>query len=84
METHGYAILDQASGIKRYYSAEVSRNLGVPTGGWTEEPKRALGFARKKDAEEFQKTFLLTMGPFSEVVPITFNTPEPASEPRPE
>jgi hypothetical protein len=80
MEIQGYAVCDPSSGIKRYYSAEVSRNLGVPTGGWTEELKRALGFARHRDAEEFRKTFLLAMAPFSETVPVTFEVKDPSPE----
>ena len=66
----GYGIVDRSSGINSYYSASVSRNLGVPNGGWTQEPKRALLFARRQDADEFRKTFLLTIGDMAEIMPV--------------
>lgn len=75
-----YLIADRSSGINSYYSASVSRNLGVPTGGWTQEPKRALAFARRADAEEFKTTFLLGIGALMDIVSHEFPDPQPADQ----
>ena len=76
-----YLIVDRSSGINSYYSAEVSRKLGVPNGGWTQEPVRALAFARKRDADEFRKTFLLSIGEMAEILPHVYPDPPPPPEP---
>jgi hypothetical protein len=76
-----YLIADRSSGIASYYSAEVSRKLGVPNGGWSQEPKRALAFARRQDADEFRKTFLLTIGEMADIIEHVFVDPPPKADP---
>ena len=72
-----HVIVDRSSGIDNYYSAEVSRKLGVPNGGWSQEPKRALCLSRAIDAREFKTIFLLGMGEMAELKEITL--PDPAT-----
>ena len=57
--------MDKAYMIKRtdtnepsFYSFTAGRDIGSSAGGWTPHREQAAQFARKKDADEFMKTFL--------------------------
>jgi len=53
-----YAILRKDNGVPTYYSAKTGRQWGNPGGGWVNDAKDAMQFAREQDAKEFMDCFL--------------------------
>ena len=44
-------------GMAEYLTLDPEYSIGNPQGAWSADPKIALGFARKSDAENFMKKF---------------------------
>ena len=62
----GYVICDRTSGIPSYFSLEVARDF-ASNSGWSPTADKALGFARKADAEIFMNKYLPHVAPIGTV-----------------
>ncbi|WP_017773835.1 hypothetical protein [Paraburkholderia kururiensis] len=55
-------------GQKTFFCCEVGRDFASPSGGWASDPKKALRFARERDAQQFLSTFLRHEAPFCQII----------------
>lgn len=67
----GFIIADPDSAPAAFYSPEAARSIGGGTVGWSEDPAKALAFARAKDARMFADVFLPHHAHRINIVPYT-------------
>lgn len=62
-----HLIATNHDGLQRFYSPGAGRGIGAG-GGWTENAREGLAFARKVDAEKFLEYHLPHVQPIANVV----------------
>jgi hypothetical protein len=61
ISANGYMIEDPApENVSRWFSIKVAEETAAAH-GWTDEPGKALQFARRQDAEDFARRYLPRM-----------------------
>lgn len=63
----GFVIERSDSAPPSYFSAQLGRDFGSPSGGWTSDRAQATNLCRT-EADELLETSLLSMAPFCKVV----------------
>jgi hypothetical protein len=64
-----YVIERTDDGVPVYFSLKVARDYASPTGGWSQDMRKALQFGRVCDTEAFANAYLKDMAPWCSAVP---------------